>query len=256
MREPGSPIPLEGALNLRDLGGWTADGGTVGWGRLYRCDRLSELTPADLETLDRLGVGTVIDLRHAGEVAADVSRLWPEVTTHVNIALAGDLADQRTFIERALAGDLDGITDADVGNDYIQILQAHAADYGRAITLAVRQAPSLFHCTAGKDRTGLFAMLVLGTLGVSRQDILTDFTLSNVYRAERRIEALRPMFAEHGLDVEVFRPALSAPQLAMEMAIDWIDEVHGSAVGYLVDSAGLPGEMIAEIRAALIDGGR
>lgn len=252
MEQPGALIELDGTLNLRDLGGWAADGGEVSRGRLYRCDRLSELSDADLGTLDQLGVRTVIDLRHEGEVAADVTRLWSGVEHHVNVPMAGELADRRTFMERALGGEYDGITDADVGADYIELLQRHAGDYGKAITLAVAEAPSLFHCTAGKDRTGLFAMLVLDALGVSNEDILTDFTLSNLYRAEKRMEALRPVFAEHDLDVEDFRPALSAPRQAMEMAIDWIESTHGGASGYLTGPAAMSASELAHMREVLI----
>ena len=196
MNKPGARIDLEGALNLRDLGGWAADGGTVAYGRIFRSDRLSELSDADLATFAGLGVRTVIDLRHGSEVEEAPSRLWPTVDYHENIPMAGDSVQPRTFLEMAFSGEMDGMTDAFVGETYISMLTRHAQDFGRAINLAVSRAPSLFHCTAGKDRTGLFAMLVLRSIGVSHDDVMTDFTLSNPYRAEARIVALAPMFAE------------------------------------------------------------
>ncbi|MCP3934301.1 MAG: tyrosine-protein phosphatase, partial [Actinomycetia bacterium] len=103
-------------------------------------------------------------------------------------------------------------------------------------------------CTAGKDRTGLLAMLMLGTLGVSQDDILHDFTLSNQYRAEIRMKALAPIFAAKGLDVETFRPAFSAPRLAMEMALEWIEREHGSPTAYVRDAAGLGDDGIDRLR--------
>jgi protein-tyrosine phosphatase len=166
--------------------------------------------------------------------------------------MTGDSVQPRTFLEMAFSGEMDGITDTDVGEMYIGMLTRHANDFGRAINLAIAKAPSLYHCTAGKDRTGLFSMLVLGSLGVSDDDVLTDFTLSNEYRAEQRIKELAPLFAERGLDVEQYRPALSAPQLALEMAIEWLDESHGGPSNYLVEIAGLSDDDISAMRAALI----
>jgi protein-tyrosine phosphatase len=152
----------------------------------------------------------------------------------------------------AFSGEMDGITDVDVGEMYIGMLIRHAADFGRAINLAVTRSPSLFHCTAGKDRTGLLTMLVLSSLGVSEQDVLTDFTLSNAYRAESRIKELTPLFAERGLDVEHYRPALSAPQRALEMAIEWLGDTHGGPCDYLVSTAGLSDDDLSAMRALLV----
>ncbi len=239
---PGSLIALEGTLNLRDLGGWpTASGDqVVVRARLYRSDRLSDLSPADHRVLERLGIATVVDLRYEREAAEHPSQLWPGVADHLSIPMGGDLADQRSFIERALDGDFDDITDDDVGESYVTFLIDHAAEFGAAIEAVTGEAPALFHCTAGKDRTGLLAMLVLRTLGVDDADVLRDFTLSNEYRAERRMSDLRPVFAARGLDVERFRPALSAPGPALLRAMQWIDDTHGSTVDYLAGPCGLP----------------
>ncbi len=249
---PGTRIDLDGALNLRDLGGWQADGGPIAYGRLFRSDRLSELSAADHQTLGGLGVRTVIDLRHGHEIDDAPSRLWTGVEHHQNIPMTGDSVQPRTFLEMAFSGEMDGISDTRVGEMYIGMLTRYAADFGRAINLAVAESPSLFHCTAGKDRTGLFAMLVLSSLGVSDSDILIDFTLSNVYRAESRIKELTPLFAERGLDVEDFRPALSAPQIALEMAIEWLADTHGGPQPYLTNVAGLNDDDLAAMRALLI----
>lgn len=249
---PGSLIVMDGSLNLRDLGGWpTADGGTIAPGRLFRSDRLSELTEADLQRHDELGIRTVIDLRYEREVADDPSRLWSAVENHVEIPMGGGAADQKSFIERVFAGEMDEIDGEWVGEAYIGMLTDHATDFGEAISTAVDKAPALFHCTAGKDRTGLFAMLVLSTCGVEREHILKDFDLSNEYRAEKRMAALAPTFAEKGLDVENFRAALGAPRDAMEMAFAFLDREHGGPVNYLETTAGMGTDGVRSIRALL-----
>jgi len=249
---PGTRIDLDGALNLRDLGGWRAEGGIVALGRLFRSDRLSELSDADLAIMDRLGVRTVIDLRHGHEIDDAPSRLWSAVDHHRNIPMTGDSVQPRTFLEMAFSGEMDGISDIRVGEMYIGMLVRHASDFGRAITLAVAEPPSLFHCTAGKDRTGLISMLILGALGVSDDDIVADFELSNVYRSERRIMELAPAFADRGLDIEDFRPALSAPRRALEMAMQWLAETHDGPVDYLLSTAGLDRDALSTMRENLV----
>lgn len=254
MTNAGARIELDGTLNLRDLGGWTtAEGRTVKHGQAFRCDRLSDLSSDDHATLDGLGIKTVIDLRYEREVAEHPSALWNAVTNHLEIPMGGgQLADQKSFIERAIDGEFEGITDADVGESYLSLLTDHAGDFARVVTATATEGPSLFHCTAGKDRTGLTAMLILSTLGVSDDDVLTDFGLSNTYRAETRIAQLRDFFTERGLDVEDFRPALSAPIPAMEQAQAWIAAEHGGAEGYL-RASGMTDDAIATMRANLLD---
>ena len=237
----GSLIALEGTLNLRDLGGWPTASGehVVARSTLYRSDRLSDLSPADHDVLDALGIVTVIDLRYEAEAAQHPSVLWSGVENHVSIPMGGEFADQRSFIERALDGDFDDISDADIGESYIEFLTDHATEFGTAIDTLADGGPALFHCTAGKDRTGLLAMLMLRTVGVDDATVLHDFTLSNEYRAERRMAQLEPIFTERGLDIENFRPALSAPGPALHTAMTWIDETHGSTATYLVESCGM-----------------
>jgi protein-tyrosine phosphatase len=165
--------------------------------------------------------------------------LWPGVVHHVEIPMAGKLAQEKSFIERAFAGELAGIDDDWVFRSYVDMLGDHGADFAAAIRRVTVDGPALFHCTAGKDRTGLMAMFLLSLAGVDRELILDDFDLSNVYRAEARMAALAPMFAERGLDIEDFRPALGAPRPALVKTLDWLDSVHGGPLGYLRTEAGL-----------------
>ncbi len=249
---PGQRIDLEGALNLRDLGGWpTMHGGTVRRGVAFRCDRLSQLTPADHDTLGALDITTVIDFRYEREVADDPSRLWPAVSNHIEIPMAGKLAQEKSFLERAFAGEMAGIDDDWVFDSYVAILEDHAEDYARAIRHVIDDGSSLFHCTAGKDRTGLMAMLLLSVVGVDREYILDDFDLSNRYRAEPRMAQLAATFAEKGLDVEDFRPALGAPRPAMHKTLQWLDANHGGPLGYLADEAKLSAQELEALGARL-----
>ncbi|MEM8925410.1 MAG: tyrosine-protein phosphatase [Actinomycetota bacterium] len=249
---PGERIELDGTLNLRDIGGWAADGGVVRRGLVFRSDRLSTLSDDDLGRLDDLGIATVIDLRYHAEVAADPSRLWSAVSVHLEIPIGGRLAEQGSLIDRAFAGELDEISVDDVADSYLTMLADHGTEFGRAVDAVLDGAPALYHCTAGKDRTGLLTMLLFKTVGVADEAVLVDFERSNRYRAEVRVEQLRSTFADAGLDVERFRPGLSAPRPAMEAALAWIEAEHGGAEGYLADVGGVT-QPRRRLRAHLLD---
>ena len=238
-RAAGSLIELDGTLNLRDLGGWHTPNGITAFGRVYRSDRLSDLSPADHERLEERGIVTVIDLRYEAEVSAHPSRLWSTVANHHEIPMGGDLADQRSFLERVLAGDLDEVTDDDVAESYVDMLSVHPGELGRAVEAILDARPALYHCTAGKDRTGLLSMLLLSTVGVSDTDILADFELSNEYRASRRRDQLRPTFEAEGIDIDRYWPALSAPGPALVAAMAWLRDQFESPARYLAEQAGV-----------------
>lgn len=248
----GARIEMDGMLNLRDLGGWPLrGGGHVTMGRVFRADRLTDLTNDDWQRFEALGVEAVIDLRSHLEVEEDPSRLWPGVRRHHHFAIGGDAAQQKSFIEQIFDGEFDEITDDWVGEQYVEMLQTYGSQFGRAVVAAIDDAPSLFHCTAGKDRTGLTSMMLLAVVGVDDDDILTDFTLSNVYRAEARMAQLAPTFTERGLDIEDYRPALSAPRPAMERAMSWLEREHTTVADYLRGPGGLSAAQVDGIGALL-----
>jgi protein-tyrosine phosphatase len=251
----GSLITLDGTMNLRDLGGWPVSTGeragqVTAYGHFYRSDRLSKLSDRDHLRLEALRISTVVDLRFEIEVAEHPSRLWSTVEAHHEIPIGGDLANQRSFVDQILAGQVDRVTEEEVGTSYIELMEAQAGSLGRAVEALLAGGPGLFHCTAGKDRTGVLSMLILSTVGVSSDDVLRDFELSNRYRAERRIAELRPRFMAAGIDIELFRPALSAPRSAMEHAMAWLAGTHGDAEVFLA-AAGVA-EAGPRLRARLL----
>ena len=97
----------------------------------------------------------------------------------------------------------------------------------------------MFHCAAGKDRTGLVAALLLAALGVSERDILDDYELTNRYRSAWRIAQLRPELAARGVDIDVMTAYFSAPREAMAAALEALVAEHGSLEGYLTGPAGV-----------------
>ena len=228
-------VPLVGAMNCRDVGGYgTIDGRRVRRGQIFRSDNLATLTDADLDVLSGHRIRAVYDLRYEAEISERPSRLWDTVAHHEHLPMAGDLAQQGSFMERVMSGAIAEVTLADVTQSYVEILEDHAIDFGQLLTWLAEsdRRPSLYHCTAGKDRTGIATALIHELLGVDRSDTLDDYGLSERYRVHRRIAELMPTFAEAGVDIEAIRPALSAPRPAMASLLATIDT--GGAMTVLI----------------------
>jgi protein-tyrosine phosphatase len=250
---PGTRLAVEGTLNLRDVGGYpTADGRVVRRGRLFRSDHLNGVTDDGLRALDALGLRTVLDLRVPHERERQPSRLPDGVDVHhVNPFTGGSALTD--VLEDIRAGRVTSVTEDDVADGYRTML-ADAGVMFASVVLVAGQAdrlPALFHCTAGKDRTGIAAAIVHRLLGVADDVIATDFELTNQYRSPVRIAQIRPELEALGLDVEDFRPAFSAPVSALRAALDWLDAA-GGVEAYLTDACGLATTDLDAARAAML----
>lgn len=172
---PDRHVPLETAHNFRDLGGYpTANGGVTKWGLVYRSDALYSLTPRDWSVLEARRVRHVIDLRSAQEWETRGrfrDDLYP-VTLHHFPVLDIPWADDDT-------------PDLDTAYEFLlwaypEMMQKGGHRLAAAVeTIANVDDPVVFNCAAGKDRTGLVAMLILGAIGVPDDVVVADFELSN-----------------------------------------------------------------------------
>jgi protein-tyrosine phosphatase len=174
----GRFFALEGAFNLRDLGGYrTADGRTVRLGRLWRADGPERLTDGDRQLLRALEIGTVIDLRAEGEFPGSA---WP-------VGEGGRLVPVSVLVRDPLAQRAPVETHADFGRSYVDQLERGIEPFVSVLeTMAERcDRPVLFHCSAGKDRTGIVAALVLHLLGVPDDEIVDDYALSHAPHEQR-----------------------------------------------------------------------
>lgn len=249
-------VVLDGTLNFRDLGGYTGAGGRpVRWGRVFRSDHLGALTEADVDRLVGLGVRTVVDFQGAHEYAADRRRVLPEATIRrIERPIIDGPADGVTFYDRVMRGEISRFEVADLTTFYLRTLERSAGTFGEVLTLIADPAHHavVFHCRAGKDRTGLTAALLLGALGVSDEDILDDYELTNRYRSGRRMEEVRPELAARGIDIDDFWPLFLAPRDALAGALTGMGERHGSIEGYLREAAGLDAGTLDDLRRHLL----
>lgn len=180
-------IPLFNTHNFRDLGGYqTTDGQTVKWGQIFRSDKLSLLSTDDQKQLTGLNIHTDIDLRSAEETSAAPDLLPHQIKYLANPVFQRDVTDSSKSVG-GLSEELH--TDPQAGRKHMQevyhdmMSSPHAANAFRIIFEQLLTVPAdqgiLFHCTAGKDRTGMSAYLVLRALGVSPEDAKKDYLLTN-----------------------------------------------------------------------------
>lgn len=240
-----------GAFNVRDLGGLSVvGGGHVRRGCVYRADGLHRLPVAEVERLGAMGVRTVVDLRTTGELAKDASvRAEGILVVHLpvlrevwtdGVLSPGETADPSAFL---------------VGR-YLEMLdqgQEAIAGVFELLASATRR-PLAFHCSAGKDRTGVLAALVLALLGVADDDIAEDYAASADamdslagWMRENRPEAAASMALEPSA-------IASCPVEVMHLVLHDIRSRWGSISGYL-SSIGVSDETMSSVRSALTEPG-
>ena len=243
-------ITFEGVENFRDLGGYrTADGGHTVWGQIYRADSLHKLTEADLITFERLGVRVVYDLRGDKERATH-----PNPFDAIQLAVIGQQTNgEGRAIDSALfraASDGERL----LRDLYLGMLEHSARLLGQLLTGLARSdhRPAVFHCHAGKDRTGLVAALLLLVAGVDRDDILDDYELTRRYRTPDHQQDSLSNLLEAGMSPEAAAGVLAAPRWAMEAAIDAVEAQYGGIEAYLTGPSQVDPSSVAELKRALV----
>jgi protein-tyrosine phosphatase len=229
LTSPERHIRLEAAFNVRDLGGYpTTCGRATRWRSLLRADALHELTDRDVETLLALELRTVIDLRTDKEIARQPSVFAArnEVRYH-HISLFDGLAPvDAMFRERGLI---------DLSERYIEAIESCRPALLR-VAATIADAPDgvvLFNCTAGKDRTGIVAAMLLSIAGVAPGDIAADYALTAELAAPL-MQRLKEGAIRRGLEEAMATRLLSSERSAMEAFLRYVDERHGGIRKYLV----------------------
>lgn len=249
-------VAVEGTMNFRDLGGYSsADGRRVRWGLVFRSDALSALTDDGHELLDQLGIRVIHDLRYEAEQTDAPTQLREGSGIRLrSLPIGGGAAESVAMMAQVMAGAVKEITVGYMADLYRQLIGAEATTFAALLhSLAQPDSlPALFHCTAGKDRTGMGAALLLRLLGVADEVILDDYELTTRYRSQRRLEELAPRFAEAGVDVERVTPFFIAPRPALEAALSEVRR-RGGVEQYLTKDGGLDPLVLERLRSELLE---
>ncbi len=244
---------VEGAVNLRDLGGYrTAEGLVVRSGRVFRSGMMHTITPAGLAALrDAIGIRTVVDLRNAQELEADgISPFEDYGIAWRNAPIGGETVttpeERRERVREYVANMVDWC------EAYVRMTERNASAF-RDLFEAMADAPSVplaFHCSGGRDRTGVGAALLLSSLGVDDETIALDYALTgdllqpHVDRFQRQMEAV-------GMTRESWARLLETSAEDMRRFLAYLREEHGGAEAYLRTS-GVPEAAFEAARGHLL----
>ena len=237
-------LPVPGLSNCRDLGGFACDGGVTRYGVFLRSEVPYQITDVGIQMLREYGLTESFDLRGHNETEHLPSKLR-EVFPYRIIPLRGGA---ETFAKQNLP-------EGPFSWDKIYIMRATVhQDWVRDAVTACAEAEGcvLFHCTTGKDRTGILACCLLGAVGVSREDIAADYCISQVY--------LQEMFAAMRDGSLTIRPGkthfedyvFQTPFTAMTKLYDFLVENHGSVRSYLLN-IGVTEETLAKLEDKLVE---
>lgn len=245
-REAWRCLPFEGANNFRELGGYrNVHGQQLRWGMLYRADKLSSLSDEDLAYFERLGICRVVDFR-ADEERVDAPNRLPENAAIDEVVMAIAAKGAAVLKVAGALSEADA-TPVQMGRLLVAVNRELVEDFSDTYSAWMRgllepsNYPQLFHCTAGKDRTGFAAAILLRALDVPMETVMADYLATNHYTAER-IEEILDSLAEGGHLANINRDALRA-LFAVEAhylgeAFAAIDEHYGSFSAYLEKGLG------------------
>lgn len=250
-------LGLQGAPNFRDLGGYaTGEGHHIRSGLVYRSNKLSALTASDETAIDHLHLVAEIDLRTAEERKSEPSR-WLHVPADI-------YESPKTTLKPTLGPLLAKIHDAAsarmaLTDFYAQMPDIYRPEYTALFRrLLDHDTPMVVHCTAGKDRTGVAAAVLLSALGVPRMTVVADYALTTTLLPPPKQTAtpknIPPgLAALYALPPDARAAVWRADPAYIEAALDAIDHEYGSVHGYLRQGLGLTEPQIQTLKANLTE---
>lgn len=241
-------LPIEGAINLRDLGGYeTKDGRRIKWHRIYRSGQLDRFTEAGCMQMNKLAIGSVIDLRteiemqsYPSNTAALQGAQWlswqkGEIPEHLS-----DISGWRMSLA---LNDSEAIRKA-MKENYPIKLYSHRSAYRTLLDHLINsESPVLFHCAAGKDRTGVGAAIILGLLGVPEETIIEDYLLTQEQLSDKleswlvggatvedQYKAFQQLIAD--IPFEIIKPVFDADRTYIEYLLEYVNDRYQGFEAY------------------------
>ena len=254
---PGRVMDVDGVINFRDMGGYhTANGQRVRTGLLYRAGALGDITEKGMAQLQELDIKLICDLRSEEEEVAAPDKL-PQDPALIYVHLPLLAEDNRRERVMTLFFNRRKFTTMMPDMYTRVIIDGNAHLYGDILRRIANadNLPTLIHCTAGKDRTGVAAMLILSLLGVPEDVILADYSLSNLYYdSYLKFGTLAiGSVAWTGVKAEDLQPLFISHPDTLKAAIAHIHRKYGSVENYLRSAAGVNDEIQRKIKMNLLE---
>ncbi len=257
-------IKLKSVRNARELGGYpSSDGRTVKSGVLLRTAKLDEMTSEDIQILkEHYRLGTIIDFRMALEMASEDPVIGDVYYAHLDVIDTAAFSSQGTadidikkltVCQMVKLAEMTGMLDEKM---YILFLSSDMGKkaYEHFFRILLEASPDravLWHCTSGKDRTGIASMLLLSALGVDEKFIMEDYLLTNEYHADK-IESTKRFMLSNGLDdAYAEKVALvydKVDERFMQTAIEYLKQTYGSVGGYIRDGLHITQDEIDQLK--------
>ena len=244
-----TPLPtalLQGASNFRDVGGYcNFEGRRVRRGQVFRSDHLAGLTDQDLTRLKSLGIGHSLDFRGVNECATTPY----EIAGVKRVALTIEptvIARMQALVAQGVVPTTEETVDL-MRETYRDFVNHNAVTFGRFLKhLLETPTPQVFHCTAGKDRTGFAAALLLSALGVDRATIEHDYLLTNqLYRRDNRLEGQG--------HPHVMKVLWQVQPEFLQAAFEAVDAQHGGMQDYLHGAIGMSSQEITALQRLMLE---
>jgi len=251
-------VDLAGCMNFRDIGGYpTSDGKVTRWGLVFRSDALT-LKAADRRYVDSMGVRVSIDLRAPSEISATPDSLdalvqYDSIPYVTDLSMFSSSLTNPATLAPLVAANHDTLQHL-MTEFYLLLLDQHADRIGEVFTLMAQTVAAkhsvVYHCTAGKDRTGVTSALLLNLLGVSDSLITQDFLLTNTY-TQAKYAAYYTSYKQAGIDSLAIQPLFGASAPCIQATLAHLKSSYGSAESFLQNQAGVSVSDIATLKAAL-----
>ena len=244
--------------NFRDLGGYlTRDGRSVRWRQLYRSGHLADLTPRGLDLLTNLDLSTIIDFRSTYETQRHPDRVPDDVREiHLPVMDKANREMSQEIRERIRNNQMEGFTpDHLIINAYRQFPTEFTPAFKTFIhaVLDARDKPVLWHCTAGKDRTGYATAILFRLLGVDQKTIDRDYLLSNRYVKRLNKKMLTAIFVRGFKAYRMIKPLMGVQLDWLKAAFDTLDEEWGSFESYVSDGLGINPSDVRQLQDDLLE---
>ncbi|WP_209325417.1 tyrosine-protein phosphatase [Brevibacterium renqingii] len=231
-------LPIEGTFNFRDLGGARTRAGdsAVRRGIVFRADGLAQLTDSSRADIRALGIGTVIDLRDIGERAKLPDALEGLGVERIELPVFDDHffpSRPMSAEEMKAAAEATGMDLSD--RSLSRIYDLMITHFGHRLALAVDTVAEhcaegvVFHCSAGKDRTGVVGAFLLDLLGVGREEIIDEYAITSTHLSGGFLQSITRNFADAGISGNLAETATASPPELMHGILERLEAEHGAA---------------------------
>ncbi|UOE94837.1 tyrosine-protein phosphatase [Alkalihalobacillus sp. LMS39] len=246
-------LSFQGIINFRDLGGYkTTNGYTTKWRRLFRSAELNGATNEDIVHISKSGIRHIIDLRNEEELEHKPNPTIQGITQHHLPIMQGQFGEDlkktnglmfiKQFMDNKQPGDF-------LSEAYKQFIQS-SKEYGQMFDTLLLREPTLIHCAAGKDRTGIGAALILLALNVPKQTVMEDYLLTNDHFTLSQLTKSKDFsFLEKmNINIDYIDALVSARAEYLHAALKEIDVQFGGLDSYFQDALGLTPEKRSQLQ--------